>query len=116
MVVDITTIVINFVDAGIVVLTAFISPFESEREKVKKLIGEESYFEVYVDCPIEVCEERDVKGLYRKARMGQIKNFTGIDSPFESPKNPTITVNTATDTLDSCLKKIISELTPRLKV
>jgi len=81
-----------FLDAGIVVLTAFITPFSAERKKVKTLIGEENYFEVFVDCPIEECEKRDVKGLYQKARNGKIKNFTGIDSPFEAPETPNVII------------------------
>lgn len=81
-----------FVDAGTVVLTAFITPFAEEREKVKKLIGSSNYLEVFVDCPLEECEKRDVKGLYAKARRGEIKNFTGIDSPFEKPTSPDVLV------------------------
>lgn len=80
-----------FVDAGTVVLTAFITPFKKERDKIRKKMGE-NYVEVFVNCPIEECEKRDVKGLYRKARKGEIKNFTGIDSPFEEPKNADVEV------------------------
>lgn len=81
-----------FVDAGTVVLTAFITPFAEEREKVRQLVGSDNYLEVFVDCPLEECEKRDVKGLYAKARRGEIKNFTGIDSPFEKPANPDVLV------------------------
>ncbi|MEQ9285461.1 MAG: adenylyl-sulfate kinase [Cyclobacteriaceae bacterium] len=81
-----------FVDAGTVVLTAFITPFAEEREKVRQLVGSDNYLEVFVDCPLEECEKRDVKGLYAKARRGEIKNFTGIDSPFEKPTNPDVLV------------------------
>ncbi|MFY0651249.1 MAG: adenylyl-sulfate kinase [Cyclobacteriaceae bacterium] len=81
-----------FLDAGVVVLTAFITPFSEEREKVKSLVGEENYTEVFVDCPLEECEKRDVKGLYAKARRGEIKNFTGIDSPFEEPTDADINI------------------------
>lgn len=80
-----------FLDAGTVVLTAFITPFEEERKKVKELIGEK-YVEIFVNCPLEECEKRDVKGLYQKAREGKIKNFTGIDSPFEEPKHADIEI------------------------
>lgn len=73
------------VDAGLIVLSAFISPFEAERNQVKQLLGAERYFEVYVNCPLAECEKRDVKGLYAKARRGEISNFTGISSPFEPP-------------------------------
>lgn len=80
------------VDAGLITITAFISPFKEEREMVRQLVGEENYLEVFVDCPLEECEKRDVKGLYAKARKGEISNFTGINSPFEKPENPDVTV------------------------
>lgn len=80
------------VDSGLIVLTAFITPFEEERTKIKRLLGPENYIEVFVNCPIEECEKRDVKGLYAKARRGEISNFTGISSPFEEPKNPDLRV------------------------
>jgi adenylylsulfate kinase len=82
------------VDAGLIVLTAFITPFEEERERVKTLLGPDNYFEIFVNCPIEECEKRDVKGLYAKARAGEISNFTGINSPFEEPLNPNLKVPT----------------------
>ena len=104
-----------FLDAGVVVLTAFISPFRSDRQAARDLIGEENFFEVFVECPIEVCEERDVKGLYAKARRGEIKNFTGIDSPFEEPQNPTIKVNTANEEMEDCLRQLINKIVPKLK-
>lgn len=83
-----------FVDAGIVVITAFISPFRADRDRVRKLVEPGEFFEVFVDCPLEVCEARDVKGLYKKARNGEISDFTGISSPFEPPLQPELTVNT----------------------
>jgi adenylylsulfate kinase len=102
-------------DAGVVVLSAFISPFNSDREQVKQIIGTENYIEVFVDTPIEVCEQRDVKGLYKKARAGEIKNFTGIDSPYEKPTNPDVIVPTAQlsveDSLDLLLKNILPRIT-----
>lgn len=104
-----------FVDAGIIVLTAFISPFKADREKAKELVGEDNFIEVFVDCPLEVCEKRDVKGLYAKARRGEIKNFTGIDSPFEKPENPDIYVNTDDFTLEESLKHIKDKVLPKLK-
>lgn len=79
-----------FVDSGLIVLTAFISPFVKEREFVKKLLGEGEFIEVFIDTPLEVCEKRDPKGLYKKARSGGIEDFTGIDSPYEAPKNAQI--------------------------
>ena len=82
------------VDAGLITVTAFISPFAAERQMVKELVGEERYVEVYVNCPVEECEKRDVKGLYAKARRGEISNFTGINSPFEEPQHPAVKVPT----------------------
>ena len=81
-------------DAGIIVLSAFISPFKADREQVRSIVGAENYLEVFVDAPLEVCEQRDVKGLYKKARAGEVKNFTGIDSPYEPPENPDIVLQT----------------------
>jgi adenylyl-sulfate kinase len=81
-------------DAGVIVLSAFISPFIEDREQVKRIVGNDNYIEVFVDTPLEVCEQRDVKGLYKKARAGEVKNFTGIDSPYEQPKNPDIRIET----------------------
>lgn len=104
-----------FLDAGIIVITAFISPFQSEREFARSLVGEENFFEIHVDCPLEVCEQRDVKGLYKKARAGEIKNFTGIDSPFEIPANPDLVVDTTTNSLEICLKQLIEKFQPKLK-
>jgi adenylylsulfate kinase len=83
-----------FVDAGVVVITAFISPFREDRDRVRKLVAAGEFMEVFIDCPLEVCEARDVKGLYKKARNGEISDFTGISSPFEAPLNPELTVNT----------------------
>jgi len=99
-----------FLDAGIVVLTAFISPYRRDRDFVRKLVGEGNFVEIYVKCPLEVCERRDPKGLYKKAREGIIKNFTGIDAPYEEPLNPEITVETDKLTPDECVKKIINYL------
>lgn len=81
-------------DAGLIVITSFISPFKQEREMARQLIGENNFFEVYINTPIKICEERDPKGLYLKARNGEINNMTGIDSPYEVPDNPNYTINT----------------------
>ena len=83
-----------FSDAGFIVITAFISPFKTDRQQAKEIIGQNNFCEVYIKTPIAVCEKRDVKGLYKKARAGEIKNFTGIDSVFEEPENPDIFINT----------------------
>lgn len=104
-----------FADSGTIVLTAFISPFKDDRALARRLIGEEDFIEVHVDCPLEVCEERDVKGLYKKAREGKIKHFTGIDSPFEIPDSPDVIVDTASNSLEECLKKLIEEIEPRIR-
>ncbi len=98
------------VDAGLVVLTAFISPFEEERTFAKNIIGEDSFVEVFIDTPLEICEQRDVKGLYKKARTGEISNFTGISSPFEAPSNPDLVVKTANRPLADCVQEVINYL------
>ena len=105
-----------FVDAGTVVLTAFISPFKEDRASAKKVIGNEDFIEVHVDCPLEICEERDVKGLYRKARQGEIKHFTGIDSPFEIPEEPDVRIDTANNSLEFCLEQLIKEVEPKISL
>jgi adenylylsulfate kinase len=86
-----------FADAGILVMTAFISPYKSDRELVRKSFPEGDFVEVYIDATIETCEERDVKGLYKKARAGEIKEFTGISAPYESPDKPELIINTTDD-------------------
>lgn len=102
-----------FLDSGIISLTAFISPLKADREKVKAIIGEENLIEVYCNCSLEICEERDVKGLYKKARAGEIKNYTGISSPYEAPENPDIDLDTGTRPLRDCVNDIITELRER---
>lgn len=99
-----------FVDAGIIVLTAFISPYRRDRQMARELVEKEEFIEIFVKCPLEVCEQRDVKGLYKKARRGEIKNFTGIDDPYEEPENPEIIVETDKHTIEECTQQIISYL------
>lgn len=99
-----------FYAAGLVVLTAFISPFRADRGLVRGMIEPGGFSEVYVRCPLEVCEARDVKGLYRKARAGQIPQFTGIDSPYEEPENPELVVDTEKYALDACVEQVIEYL------
>jgi adenylylsulfate kinase len=84
-----------FVDAGIITLTAFISPYRQDREVARQTVGEADFFEVFCDTPLEVCEQRDPKGLYKKARAGEIKGFTGIDDPYEAPQNPQLVIDTS---------------------
>lgn len=105
-----------FADAGVIVLTAFISPFKEDRNSARNLIGDEDFLEIHVDCPLEICEQRDVKGLYKKAREGKIKHFTGIDSPFEIPDNPDVKVDTANNSLEDCLKQLIKEIEPKIRL
>ncbi len=99
-------------DAGVVVLTAFISPFKQDRERVRALLGDD-YIEVFVDTPLSVCESRDPKGLYKKARAGQIKHFTGIDSPFEAPENPDIHIENHEKSADTIVQQLLSYLEDR---
>ena len=99
--------------AGLIVLTAFISPFRSERRMVRDLMAAGEFIEVFVNTPLEVAEERDVKGLYKKARSGQLKNFTGIDSPYEAPQTPEITVNTVDLTAEEAAERIVAALLAR---
>jgi len=98
------------VDAGLIVLTALISPFKAERRMVRSMVGEGEFIEIFVDTPLEVCEARDVKGLYKKARAGDLKNFTGIDSPYEIPENAEIHVNTVDNTADEAAEYIAEQL------
>lgn len=99
-----------FLEAGIIVLTAFISPFRAERDRVRNLVGHGDFIEIYCDSPVEICESRDVKGLYQKARAGLIPEFTGISSPYEIPLNPELIVNTGATDLDACVQRVIDEL------
>lgn len=98
-----------FVDSGIITLATFVSPLRSDREKVRDLLGKD-FLEVYVKCSLETCEERDPKDLYKKARDGQIKNFTGIDSPYEEPKDAEIVLDTDVSDIDQCVEQIIAYL------
>lgn len=104
-----------FVDAGLIVMTAFISPFRADRQLARQLLGADEFVEVHVATPLAVCEERDPKGLYRKARAGQIPNFTGIDSAYEPPLEPEVVVDTAGHDLDACVGQMLVHL-ERLKI
>lgn len=99
-----------FVDSGLIVLTAFISPFVKDRELVKNLLEEGEFIEVFVDTPLEVCERRDPKRLYKKARAGEIKNFTGLDSPYEAPTNPHIHIKNDGIAIEEACEQIVSYL------
>lgn len=102
-----------FVDAGVISLTAFISPLEADRQMVKEIIGPENVLEIFCDCPLEVCEARDVKGLYKKARAGEISNYTGISSPYEIPTCPDIRIETSLNSINHCIALIVNELRER---
>ena len=103
-----------FVDAGLIVLVSVISPFRDERLMARQMMDEGEFIEVFVDAPLEVCERRDPKGLYRKARAGEIKNFTGIDSPYEPPENPDIVLKTAERSVDELADQVIAYLQSRV--
>lgn len=102
-------------DAGIVVLSAFISPFKSDREQVKTIVGADKYIEVFVDTPLEVCEQRDVKGLYKKARAGEVKNFTGIDSPYEKPEHANVVIPTHEVSIEQSMEILLGYILPVIK-
>jgi adenylylsulfate kinase len=99
-----------FVDAGIVVLSAFISPYKKDRAIVRNLVGVDEFVEIYVKCPLDICEQRDVKGLYEKAHIGMIKQFTGIDDPYEEPENPEIVIETDKMSIEQCVEEILKFL------
>ena len=105
-----------FLDAGVVLLSAFISPFQADRDQVKNIVGAENYIEVFVDAPIEVCEQRDVKGLYKKARAGEVKNFTGITSPYEKPARPDVVIKTDTMSIEESLEVLMREIVERIRM
>ena len=99
-----------FADAGILVMTAFISPYAEDRESARRLVPPGKFIEIYCRCPMSVCEQRDPKGLYKKARSGQLKNFTGIDAPYEPPPNPEITADTGSEPVESNARRIADYL------
>ncbi len=99
-----------FLNCGVITICCFVSPTIAMRSVAKKIIGEGDFVEVFVKCPLKICEQRDVKGLYAKARNGEIKNFTGIDSPFENPKNPGVEIRTDKMGVNECVKKILIKI------
>ncbi|UZJ38164.1 adenylyl-sulfate kinase [Prosthecochloris sp. SCSIO W1103] len=105
-----------FVQCGVVTMNSFISPSQEMRDMARDIIGPEDFFEVFVDAPLEVCEERDVKGMYKKARAGQIPNFTGISAPYDAPEKPDIHVRTDGRSIEECVKQVIDFVMPRIKV
>lgn len=103
-------------DAGVIVLSAFISPFKADREQVKTIVGPSNYMEVFVDTQLEVCEQRDVKGLYKKARAGEVKNFTGIDSPYERPESADLVIKTETLTVEQSVERLLNFVLPKISI
>lgn len=102
-----------FMEAGVIVLTAFISPYRSDRKRVRGMVEHGDFIEIHCDSPLEVCESRDVKGMYKKARAGQIAEFTGISSPYEAPENPELRVDTGNVKLEQCVTRVMEEIRGR---
>jgi len=103
-----------FLDSGLIVLSAFISPFHEDRNQVRTIVGSDHFIEVFVDCPLEVCEQRDVKGLYKKARTGEVKSFTGISSPYEKPLHADITIRTDQQPVTDSIASLLEFITPKI--
>lgn len=103
-------------DAGVVVLASFISPLEKDRKLITEIIGKENIIEIFVNTPIEVCEQRDVKGLYKKARAGKIENFTGVNAPYEPPLAPDLEIKTEKEKMETSINKIIDHLEEKIKI
>jgi len=105
-----------FVEAGTVIIAAFIAPLQKNRDQLKDIIGGDNFVEIFVNTSVEECERRDVKGLYKKARAGEIKNFTGISAPYEVPVNPDVIISTEDETIEESVNKIMSFIKPKLKL
>jgi adenylylsulfate kinase len=101
-------------DAGLIVITAFISPYREDRTLAKQIIGAEHFVEIYVNTPLETCEARDPKGMYRRARAGEIREFTGVNAPYEPPPTPEMTIDTSTGTVSECARRILTGLMARI--
>ncbi len=104
-----------FVQSGIITLNSFVSPTVEIRQLAKQIIGEDDFIEIYINTPLEVCEQRDVKGLYKKARAGEIKNFTGIDAKFEAPKNPSVEILTEHQTIEESVEEVYRKIIDQIK-
>jgi adenylylsulfate kinase len=105
-----------YLNSGIISIVSFISPTVESRDLAKKIIGQEDFIEVFISTPIELCEKRDVKGLYKKARTGEIKNFTGIDQPYEIPQNADLEINTAEQTIDESVELLYNFIENKIKI
>ncbi len=104
------------IDAGLVVLAAFVSPYKKDRENIRTIVKDVNFVEIFVNTSVEECERRDVKGLYKKARAGEIKNMTGISAPYEAPENPNIEIKTEAESLENSVERIIEYITPKLEL
>ena len=104
-----------FLNCGVITINCFVSPTKKMRQNAKKIIGKENYYEIFIDADLETCEKRDVKGLYKKARNGEIKNFTGINSQYEKPNNPSLEINTSQLSIEESIEIILKNVLPQLK-
>ena len=104
------------VDAGIVVLAAFVSPYKKDRENIARIVGNDNFVEIFVNTSLEECERRDVKGLYKKARAGEIKDFTGVNAPYEAPEAPDVEIITDGLSIEECVLNIYDQIKPKLKI
>ncbi|RBP34674.1 adenylylsulfate kinase [Oceanihabitans sediminis] len=104
------------IDAGLVVLAAFVSPYKKDRQNIRSIVKDANFVEVYINTSVEECERRDVKGLYKKARAGEIKNMTGISAPYEAPENPGIEIKTENETVEAAAQRIVDYITPKLSM
>jgi adenylylsulfate kinase len=109
--------VANFmVDAGLIVLAAFVSPYKKDRDNIKSIVKDVNFVEIYINTSVKECERRDVKGLYKKARAGEIKNMTGITAPYEAPENPDVEIKTEQETVEEAVQKILNFIEPKLNI
>ena len=104
------------IDAGLIVLAAFVSPYKKDRENIKSIVKDVNFVEIFINTSLEECERRDIKGLYKKARAGEIKNMTGISAPYEAPENPDIEIKTEDLSIDEAVDEIIKYITPKIKL
>ena len=105
-----------FVNAGVITLNTFISPTRKMRSTARQIIGEDDFIEIYIDTPLHICEQRDVKGLYARARKGELLNFTGIDAPYEAPESPDIEIGTENKSVEQCVEEIMNIIVPRIEL
>lgn len=104
------------IDAGLVTLAAFVSPYKKDRDNIRSIVKDVNFVEIFINTSVEECERRDVKGLYKKARAGEIKNMTGISAPYEAPENPDLVINTEKETVEEAVEKIIDFITPKIQL